>query len=67
MNKHIGSIFSQDNKQYGYITCIIEDVGYRWGLNTFKILWLSHPAHPNGGGRNEFNQYEFLKYFEEVE
>ena len=61
--KHIGSIFSQHNKQYGYITCIIEDVGYQGGFPTFKIRWLSHP---NGGGTSEFVQYEFLQYFNKV-
>ena len=64
--KHIGSIFEQQNAQYGYITCMIEGVGYRAGYDTFKIRWLQHPEYPNGEGRNEFNQYEFLKYMKKI-
>lgn len=61
--KHIGSIFEQQNAQYGYITCMIEGVGYRAGYDTFKIRWLSHPS---GIGTSECNQYEFLQHFKKI-
>ena len=63
MSKHIGSIYSQDNKQYGTITCIIEGIGYRGGFPTFKLRWL---CHPSGLGTSEAQQYEFLQYFNKV-
>jgi|TARA_E500000318_G_C3509107_1_gene191550 hypothetical protein len=62
MKKFIGSTYSQDNAKYGYITCIIEGIGYR-GVPTFKIRWLSHP---NGLGTSEASQRDFLRYFNKV-
>ena len=63
MKKFIGSIYSQQNKRYGTITCIIEGIGYRGGSPTFKVRWLHHPS---GLGTSESNQYEFLQYFNKV-